>query len=291
MKKSDSALTKMVVETGDARDYFNGVRHGPLLLPDNIVCFSHRHVASLHAAHHCRFMLLQNTRGDGIVCVDANMFPLPESHAMLIFPFRAHYYPAVDDASGWLFTSFEISEYSHLEKLRNRVIKSSARSASLTRRLLRIYNGEGADESSGNRLSLYTGLLLEQYMASARKLRTDKLATTEFSAHQQTMRKLQRLIFQHIGEPVSITDLAAELSLSESHLRLLFRSEFHTSLGYYIRDVKMTRACHLLATRNGTVTAIADACGYETVYSFSRAFKTHYGISPREYRKNGFVES
>ena len=69
---------------------------------------------------------------------------------------------------------------------------------------------------------------------------------------------------------IMIAYLADELAISESHLRLLFRREFNTSMGRYVRDVKMTRACHLLSTRNASISEIAAACGYETVYTFSR---------------------
>jgi AraC-like DNA-binding protein len=58
------------------------------------------------------------------------------------------------------------------------------------------------------------------------------------------------------------------------------------SLGRHVRALRLERASGLLRMSPARVTEIAEQCGYPSVYSFSRAFRTAYGCSPRAYRKD-----
>ncbi len=42
----------------------------------------------------------------------------------------------------------------------------------------------------------------------------------------------------------------------------------------------------MLANTEEQVSRIGELCGYESVYSLSRAFRTHIGIPPSTYRYN-----
>jgi len=83
----------------------------------------------------------------------------------------------------------------------------------------------------------------------------------------------------------SLEGLASRAHLSVPHLCALFRQCTGTSPLAYVRDLRLRQACHLLRNRALTVGAVADAVGYEDPYYFSRRFKTHVGVSPREYRR------
>ena len=53
----------------------------------------------------------------------------------------------------------------------------------------------------------------------------------------------------------------------------------------------MTKAAEALTLTNATVGDIRISVGYPNLLHFSRAFKTVYGISPREFRqKNKIVD-
>ena len=48
----------------------------------------------------------------------------------------------------------------------------------------------------------------------------------------------------------------------------------------------MEIAAKLLVQRNLTVKEVAAACGYVDIYSFTKAFKKHYGCAPGQYAHN-----
>jgi len=54
----------------------------------------------------------------------------------------------------------------------------------------------------------------------------------------------------------------------------------------YISKVKMNKAKELLLGTSASITEIAYSLGYPNLFSFTRAFKKYYSISPSAYRNN-----
>ena len=53
-------------------------------------------------------------------------------------------------------------------------------------------------------------------------------------------------------------------------------------------DIKAQREnadAEALQTTDETILTIASRCGFENLSYFNRAFKAHFGMTPREYRK------
>jgi transcriptional regulator GlxA family with amidase domain len=59
------------------------------------------------------------------------------------------------------------------------------------------------------------------------------------------------------------------------------------SIGRHLRRLRLERACGLLRLGPQRVSEIAEQCGFSSIYSFSRAFRTTYGVSPLVYRHRG----
>ncbi|MBE3102342.1 MAG: helix-turn-helix domain-containing protein, partial [Firmicutes bacterium] len=47
---------------------------------------------------------------------------------------------------------------------------------------------------------------------------------------------------------------------------------------------RMTTACELLKAGSISISVIAEKLRYQSIHSFSKAFKKNYGISPAQYR-------
>ena len=74
-------------------------------------------------------------------------------------------------------------------------------------------------------------------------------------------------------------------SFSKYHFHRVFKSITGESLGDYIRRVQLSCAT-IKFLSNQKITQIALESGYETNASFSKAFKKHYGMTPREFSHN-----
>ena len=88
----------------------------------------------------------------------------------------------------------------------------------------------------------------------------------------------------HCSEPISASDVAANIPISYSHLARIFSQYMKTSVNTYITRVKLDRAIHLLMTTDLSVNEIAREIGYSSLSYFSNTFKNTLGQSPKEYR-------
>lgn len=86
-----------------------------------------------------------------------------------------------------------------------------------------------------------------------------------------------------LDRKISMNDLADCCSISYSYLKKLFIKKFGMPPTKYIITLKINYACDLLLSGLYNVTQIAEICGYNDLYFFSRQFKEYIGISPSEY--------
>ncbi|AKA69227.1 AraC family transcriptional regulator [Clostridium scatologenes] len=98
--------------------------------------------------------------------------------------------------------------------------------------------------------------------------------------------KVQDYIEHHLGQSLSIEELASTAGFSKYHFSRIFQGMLHEPLAHYVNRIRMENALFLLAHRaDKNMTDIAYELGYTDSAVFSRAFKNYYGVSPREYRK------
>jgi AraC family transcriptional regulator len=79
--------------------------------------------------------------------------------------------------------------------------------------------------------------------------------------------------------------LAKKYTLSEGHLRRLFRYAYNRTIANYIRSRKLTVSLNDLLKSNITIIDIAMKYGFDYEQSYIRAFKREFGITPGGLRK------
>jgi transcriptional regulator GlxA family with amidase domain len=84
---------------------------------------------------------------------------------------------------------------------------------------------------------------------------------------------------------LSVSDLAPMMACSPRHLNRLFREELGASFREKQIELRMTKACELLATSNAKVVEVALESGYQSSSVFSELFKRHFGVSPGQWRR------
>ena len=100
----------------------------------------------------------------------------------------------------------------------------------------------------------------------------------------QSVSKAVGYVYEKVDTPVSVDELAAACGLSISSLERYFKKHFDTSPGRFIAQVRMSRACELLAEPSYSINHIADLMGFSDAVVFSRSFKREMRVSPRVYR-------
>lgn len=81
-----------------------------------------------------------------------------------------------------------------------------------------------------------------------------------------------------------LTSAADSLEISIYTVSRIFKEATGTGFKEYITAKRLERACHLLKTTRLTVSAVAEASGFENATYFSTVFKNEYGMPPSKYR-------
>jgi len=93
-----------------------------------------------------------------------------------------------------------------------------------------------------------------------------------------------QFINQHLSDPPPLAEIARSVGTHEKRLLQIFRKHMGTTVFAFIREARLQKACDLLANDMISIENIAAAVGFSSAANFATAFKTHKGITPREYR-------
>lgn len=98
------------------------------------------------------------------------------------------------------------------------------------------------------------------------------------------LKKILQWVAEHYSEEVHISDAAELYPCSESHFMRWFRQMTGQSFIAFLKEYRLNAAAEALHAGDDTVLTIASQCGFENLSYFNRAFKVHFGVTPREYR-------
>lgn len=259
----------------------HGKRAAPLALPDNIICFSRRSATDLNrpqrgrALHH-RFVLIFALETAVTVAVDDRAIRLNPEEGLLVLPFQFHdYIEPEHEELRWLFVTFDMIDAAPLQALRFRPFVLTPMVRQTAAELVEAYLTRG----EGDLTSLLLSVLLQRIRQAEPILRRHLKPAVAPGLIMQVNQ-----LAQSKEEPLSVKEIARSLGISASHLRARFRASCGVSLGRHLRRLRLEKACGLLRLTQRRVTEIAELCNFTSIYSFSRAFHTAYGVSPMAYR-------
>lgn len=89
----------------------------------------------------------------------------------------------------------------------------------------------------------------------------------------------------HLGENLSLKDLAATLHISQYHFCRLFKQSTGVSPHRYLMQQRLDRAKQLLKRTDLNVTDIAVECGFAHQGHLTRCLRRCTGVSPIQFRK------
>lgn len=123
----------------------------------------------------------------------------------------------------------------------------------------------------------------EKYSRLFRILPTDEQVS---SVEERFLADVRAAIEKNIGnEFFGVESLADEISMSRVHLYRKLQVLTGQSPTALIREMRMTRARHLLESGAGNASEVAYSVGFGSPAYFSTVFTSHFGINPSEVKK------
>lgn len=95
-------------------------------------------------------------------------------------------------------------------------------------------------------------------------------------------------IDKNYSNNLQINDIARFLGLHPNYLSTIFKQETGVTPKEYLIQLRIKKARELLEQTNYPINVISNSVGYSDQLTFSRAFKTVTGKSPKIYRREAF---
>lgn len=97
--------------------------------------------------------------------------------------------------------------------------------------------------------------------------------------------QVENYISRHIGEKITVEDLAGVMHLSATRFLHLFKERYGVSPIQYVIRRKLDRSAYLLLYSGLSVTEISEQLGFSSQSHFSALFQKNYGRYPSVYRR------
>lgn len=141
----------------------------------------------------------------------------------------------------------------------------------------RFLRSRGSDEAEARQLG---------HLLLAELIRLQVVQGTEKPSYPEELVRLIAHIESAYMRSLAVTDLAAIIGRSCSHVLKLFRTHLGTSTKNYVIKRQLQAANELLLSTTKSIAEIGQAVGISDPYHFSKLFRRHMGLSPRLSRHN-----
>lgn len=90
----------------------------------------------------------------------------------------------------------------------------------------------------------------------------------------------------HCAEKINIQTLADLCFMSQAQLRRCFKSQYKVSPITYKNRFRVEKAKQMLLYDVADIGDVAEKMGFDSIYSFSKVFKSYAGITPSDFARN-----
>jgi AraC-like DNA-binding protein len=91
---------------------------------------------------------------------------------------------------------------------------------------------------------------------------------------------------ENIHSPLSLADIAARAHLAPTYFHKVFRELFQSTPLAYLTRRRLDVARQLLSSTSLPVKEVAHRVGYDNEFYFSRLFRRHFAMPPRDFKNN-----
>ncbi len=109
---------------------------------------------------------------------------------------------------------------------------------------------------------------------------------TAYRIASRARRELNRFARIPLRDAPSVQELLSQSGITYAHQCRIFKSHYGITPMQYVNELRMSEIKNLLRDTDVPVSAIAEMTGYDNLGYFSRSFRKHTGMTPREYRNS-----
>lgn len=111
--------------------------------------------------------------------------------------------------------------------------------------------------------------------------------TSRWKNYEESLSRVRDYVYNHLDEDLDLSQLADIACLSPYHWHRVYHACCGETLAATVKRLRLQRAAADLAQTPLGVKQIARRAGYHDLQSFTRIFKSVYGMPPAQYRSQG----
>ena len=241
-------------------------------------------------AHQNWFELTIVTQGSGTIVTNGKATQVKTGDIYLSFPCDLHELQANDDRLEYDFFAF----YSQNERFSKEL---STLSQAYLREDARVFRDEKINFLVANAIvefsvdkphakTLLTNIFEQILVYLLRDFNDRSVDTADVSSADILCYQLMNYIDTHIYEIMQLEKIALPFNYNYSYLSALFKRTTGKTISEYYNHRRLETAKTLIGEKKKKIGEIADLLNYASPFSFSKAFKAKYGISPKNLQKN-----
>ena len=141
---------------------------------------------------------------------------------------------------------------------------------------LRIYHESRIKDSVA--AVIVEGLVLEMLGHASRSLIKTPVRAPQW------LNQVRDLLHGRFNDPLNLVEIAGAVGVHPTHLARAFKKHFRSTVGEYLRKLRLDWAMKQLSESEDSIAEIAAAAGFYDQSHFSHQFKQHTGFTPAEFR-------
>lgn len=114
----------------------------------------------------------------------------------------------------------------------------------------------------------------------------DRINSGEYGTKTEMLRRVSEYVCKNYSQPITLSDIANEMHLAPAYFSSLFSKTAGCTFVHYLNAFRLNYSRQLLITTDKSITQICFECGFSSLSHFLREFKTHYRVTPTEYKRN-----
>ena len=252
--------------------------------------FPPKSAVNLHT-HKGFFELTVITHGSGIISANNASVSVEQGDIFVSFPYDTHSIEADEHVGmNYMFFAFFLNDsalLSDMEKIsvgRSRTDERIIRSNTATSLLSSAIAEMGKERL--HRRAYLEALFLQIVIHVIRAFNKQEPAVFAPGRQEELCYQVMDYINTHIYSIGSLTEIAELFRYDYTYLSKIFTKTTSQSISEYYRQRRLEVARALIHEGALNLSEIAERLQYSSIYSFSKAFKNQYGLSPRDYKKS-----
>ena len=253
--------------------------------------------AGVEVHHHDFYEVYLLLAGHVEYWVDGRVLPMEPGDVLLINPMELHrpligpegknyeriviwirkdYLQKLDAEGAQLSRCFDSRLSTHSNLLRPTAGEKSVLVSRMGELVREFYSNEHGSRQAA------LGLFLQVMVQLNRMAQRENRQTASQSQMSRLVQQVLEYISENTHKTLSLETLAEQFYVSKYHLSHAFSREVGISVYRYILLRRLLMARQLLSAGESAA-QVCQSCGFSDYTSFYRAFKSEYGISPRQY--------